>query len=87
MEGIIIINIEDGVPLKTLSSGWGLGGNLIPIGTVTLGMTKKEELSTLSSFGIFHKTQEKRKRKYPFGELLHSSPQGSVKAGIGKANS
>lgn len=32
MEGLIIISIEDRLPLKTLSSGWGLGDVLISIG-------------------------------------------------------
>ena len=49
VDGITIMDIEDGIPLKTLSSGWGLEGILISIGTVAPGNTKKKKLSTVSS--------------------------------------
>lgn len=43
MEGIIIIGIEDGIPLKTLSSGWGVGGILISIGNYNTRDHKKKK--------------------------------------------
>lgn len=63
MEGIIIINIEDGIPLKTVNSGWGLGGILIPIGNCNTRDDKKRRVINYQQLLNFSQNPRKKEKE------------------------
>lgn len=76
MEGIMIVDIEDRVPINTHSSGWGLRAILISIGSCNTRDPKKRRVVNYQQLLNFSRNPRKKEKEVSIRRTPAFIPRG-----------